>query len=71
MSKQDMIQTNGVVTDTLPGDFFKVDLEDGRQLTIKISGRLRKNKIRITTGDKVVVDQSPYDANNGMISRRL
>ena len=60
MAKEEAIQMNGVVKETLPNTIFRVELENGHMITAHISGKMRKNYIRILTGDKVIVDISPY-----------
>ena len=56
MAKEDAIQMEGTITDTLPNTTFKVELENGHTVIAHISGRMRKNYIRILTGDKVTVE---------------
>jgi translation initiation factor IF-1 len=58
---------NGVVKETLPNTVFRVELENGHMITAHISGKMRKNYIRILTGDKVLVEISPYDLSKGRI----
>ena len=71
MSKEDFIELQGIVTDTLKGSKFKVRLIDNDMvITCTLSGRMRTNKIRILQGDKVTVEISPYDLNNGRITYR-
>jgi len=70
MSKEDYIEMQGVVIDTLPNTMFRVELENGHVVTAHISGRMRKNYIRILTGDKVTVQLTPYDLTKGRISYR-
>lgn len=70
MSKQDMIEVEGVVVEALPNATFKVELENGRQIVATISGKLRMNYIRILPGDKVTIDMSPYDLTRGRITWR-
>ncbi len=70
MSKQDMIEVEGKVVEALPNATFKVELENGRQITATISGKLRMNYIRILPGDKVTIDMSPYDLTKGRITWR-
>ncbi|MBC8225864.1 MAG: translation initiation factor IF-1 [Gammaproteobacteria bacterium] len=67
MPKADAIQMNGVVKETLPNTIFRVELENGHMITAHISGKMRKNYIRILTGDKVLVDMTPYDLSKGRI----
>jgi translation initiation factor IF-1 len=61
------ITVDGVVTETLPNAQFRVQLENGHELLGHISGRMRKNYIRITQGDRVTVELSPYDLTRGRI----
>lgn len=70
MSKQDVIEVEGVVTDTFPNAMFEVELETGHKVLAHISGKLRMNYIRILTGDKVTVEISPYDLTRGRITWR-
>jgi translation initiation factor IF-1 len=65
MAKEEAIQMNGVVKETLPNTVFRVELENGHIITAHISGKMRKNYIRILTGDKVLVEISPYDLSKG------
>ena len=67
MAKEEAIQMTGVVKETLPNTVFRVELENGHIITAHISGKMRKNYIRILTGDKVLVDISPYDLSKGRI----
>ena len=68
MSKQDMIEIEGTVVESLPNATFQVELENGHRILAHISGKLRMNYIRILPGDKVTVELSPYDLNNGRIT---
>ena len=70
MAKQDVIEMQGVVTDTLPNTTFRVELENGHKITALISGRMRKHYIRILTGDQVTVEMTPYDLSKGRITYR-
>ena len=70
MAKEEAIQMNGVVKETLPNTVFRVELENGHMITAHISGKMRKNYIRILTGDKVLVEISPYDLTRGRITYR-
>ena len=67
MAKEEAIQMDGVVKETLPNTVFRVELENGHVITAHISGKMRKNYIRILTGDKVNVEISPYDLSKGRI----
>ncbi len=70
MPKEDHIEMQGVVIDTLPNTVFRVKLENGHIVTAHISGRMRKNYIRILTGDQVTVELTPYDLSRGRIIYR-
>ena len=70
MSKQDVIEVAGVVTDSYPNAMFEVTLENGHKILATISGKLRMNYIRVLTGDKVTVELSPYDLTRGRITWR-
>jgi translation initiation factor IF-1 len=68
--KEDQISMEGKVIDTLPNTTFKVELENGHVVTAHISGKMRKNYIRILTGDFVTVELTPYDLSKGRITYR-
>ena len=70
MSKEDVIEVEGVVKEALPNAQFKVELPNGHMILAHISGKLRMNFIRILPGDKVKVEMSPYDLTKGRISWR-
>ena len=70
MAKDDMIEVEGVVTESLPNTTFKVDIGNGHIILAHISGKLRMNFIRILPGDKVTVQMSPYDLTKGRITWR-
>ena len=67
MSKEDVIEVEGTVVESLPNTNFKVELENGHQILAHISGKLRMNYIKILPGDKVKVELSPYDLSKGRI----
>jgi translation initiation factor IF-1 len=67
MSKEESITMDGVVLETLPNTMFRVKLENGHVVIAHISGKMRKNYIRILTGDKVKVELTPYDFAKGRI----
>lgn len=67
MSKQDVIEIEGVVKEALPNAQFKVELPNGKVILAHISGKLRMNFIRILPGDKVTLEMSPYDLTRGRI----
>ena len=68
MAKEDVIEVEGTVGETLPNTNFKVELENGHQILAHISGKLRMNYIKILPGDKVKVELSPYDLTRGRIT---
>ncbi len=70
MSKSDVIEVEGTVTDTYPNATFEVELENGHKVLAHISGKLRMHYIRILPGDKVTVELSPYDLTRGRITWR-
>ena len=70
MSKSDVIEMKGTVTDALPNSIFKVKLENGHQIIAHVSGKIRMNFIFILPGDKVTVEMSPYDLTRGRITYR-
>ncbi|WP_159715584.1 translation initiation factor IF-1 [Blochmannia endosymbiont of Camponotus nipponensis] len=67
MTKEENFEMHGVVLDTLPNTMFRVKLENGHIIVAHISGKIRKNYIRILTGDKVTVELTPYDLSKGRI----
>jgi translation initiation factor IF-1 len=71
MAKEDQIEMEGKVIDTLPNTMFRVQLENGHIVTAHISGKMRKHYIRILTGDSVKVEMTPYDLSKGRISFRM
>ena len=70
MSKEDHIEMEGTVVETLPYTSFRVELDNGHVITAHISGKMRKNCIRILTGDRVKVELTPYDLTKGRIVYR-
>ncbi|MBM4228241.1 MAG: translation initiation factor IF-1 [Gammaproteobacteria bacterium] len=70
MAKEDHIEMQGRVVETLPNTMFRVQLENGHIVTAHISGKMRKNYIRILTGDNVLVELTPYDLSKGRITFR-
>lgn len=70
MAKDDVIEFEGMISETLPNTMFRVKLENGHEIIAHISGRMRKNYIRILTGDKVKVEMTPYDLTKGRITYR-
>ena len=67
MSKEDLIEVEGVVAEVLPNCVFKVELPNGHMVVAHISGKLRTNYIRIVKGDRVTLELSPYDLDRGRI----
>ena len=67
MAKEEHIEMEGTVAETLPNTMFRVELDNGHIVTAHISGKMRKNYIRILTGDKVTVQLTPYDLSKGRI----
>ena len=70
MSKEDVIEVEGVVTEALPNTLFRVKLKNGHEVLAHISGKLRMNYIKILLGDKVTVELSAYDLTKGRIKWR-
>jgi translation initiation factor IF-1 len=70
VAKEDHIEMEGTVVETLPNTLFRVELENGHVVTAHISGKMRKHYIRILTGDKVTVQLTPYDLSKGRITFR-
>jgi len=70
LSKEDVIELEGTVTEALPNAMFKVELQNGHEVLAHISGKLRMNFIRILPGDKVKLEMSPYDLTRGRITWR-
>ena len=67
MAKEEHIEMDGTVTDMLPNTMFRVELDNGHTVTAHISGRMRKNYIRISKGDRVKIELTPYDLSKGRI----
>ncbi|OIO55397.1 MAG: translation initiation factor IF-1 [Alphaproteobacteria bacterium CG_4_10_14_0_2_um_filter_63_37] len=70
MAKEDTIEMEGTVAETLPNAMFRVELENGHILLAHISGKMRKHYIRILPGDRVTVELTPYDLTRGRIIYR-
>ncbi len=68
---KEVIEAQGVITDALPNAMFRVRLDHGQEVLGIISGKIRRHKIRILMGDRVIVEFSPYDVTKGRIVRRL
>jgi len=71
VAKDDMIEIEGTVVEALPNAMFQVELENGHRILAHISGKIRKNFIKILPGDKVKVEMTPYDLTRGRITYRL
>ena len=70
MSKSDVIEVEGVVTESYPNAMFEVELPNGHKIMAHVSGKMRMNYIRIYPGDKVTIELSPYDLTRGRITWR-
>lgn len=71
MAKEELIETEGKVIETLPNAMFRVELENGHVVLAHVSGKMRMNFIRILPGDKVKLELSPYDLTRGRITFRV
>ena len=71
MSKQDVIEVEGTILESLPNAMFRVKLENGHVILAHISGKIRMNFIQILPGDRVTVELTPYDLNRGRITYRF
>ena len=67
MSKEEILEFKGKVTDLLPNAMFKVEFENGQEVLAHTAGRMRKNRIRVLAGDEVLVQVTPYDLTKGRI----
>ena len=70
MTKESIVEFRGTVTEVLPGNMFKVTLDNDHQLLAYTSGKMKQNKIRILTGDRVTVEVSAYDLSKGRVTFR-
>ncbi len=70
MSKQSAIEQDGVIIEALSNAMFRVEIENGHEITAHISGKMRMHYIKILTGDKVKLEMSPYDLTKGRITYR-
>ena len=70
MAKDDVIEVEGKVLEVIPGGNFYVQLENGHKIEAHVSGKMRLNNIRISPGDKVMIELSPYDLTRGRITYR-
>ena len=71
MPKEELMQFNGVVKEVLPNATFKVVLDNEHEILAHTSGRMRKNRIRVLSGDKVTVEMTPYDLTKGRLTYRF
>ena len=71
MSKQDVIEVEGTILESLPNDMFQVKLQNGHVILAHISGKIRMNFIKMLPGDRVTVELTPYDLNRGRITYRF
>lgn len=70
MAKEDLLEFEGLVSEILPNAMFRVKLDNGHEVLAHTSGKMRKNRIRVLTGDKVNVEMTPYDLSKGRITFR-
>lgn len=71
MSKKDVIEIRGEIVELLPAATFRVKLENDHEIIAHLSGKMRKNRIRLSLGDRVKVEMTPYDLSKGRISFRI
>ncbi len=71
MAKEELLEFNGTVVELLPNATFRVVLENEHEIIAHTSGKMRKNRIRVLTGDKVLVEMTPYDLSKGRITFRF
>ena len=71
MTKEELLEFPGTVTELLPNAMFRVKLENEHEITAHTAGKMRKNRIRVLTGDKVLVEMTPYDLTKGRITYRF
>ncbi|EEQ94923.1 translation initiation factor IF-1 [Brucella intermedia LMG 3301] len=71
MAKEEVLEFPGVVTELLPNAMFRVKLENEHEIIAHTAGRMRKNRIRVLAGDKVLVEMTPYDLTKGRITYRF
>ncbi len=71
MAKEDLIETEGKILETLPNAMFRVELQNGHKVLAHISGKIRMHYIKIIPGDKVKIELSPYDLTRGRITYRF
>lgn len=71
MTKKDVIEVTGKVTEVLPDSKFRVELDNGHLVLGYLSGRMSQNRIQVTVGDSVLIELTPYDLSRGRITRRF
>lgn len=71
MAKEEMLEFTGTIVELLPNAMFRVKLENDHEIVAHTAGKMRKNRIRVLTGDKVLVEMTPYDLTKGRISYRF
>lgn len=71
MAKEEMLEFNGTIVELLPNATFRVKLENDHEIIAHTAGKMRKNRIRVLTGDKVLVEMTPYDLTKGRITYRF
>ena len=71
MQKEELLEFAGTVIELLPNAAFRVELENGHQIIAHTAGKMRKNRIRVLAGDKVLVEMSPYDLTKGRVTYRF
>ena len=71
MAKEDLLEFAGTVVELLPNATFRIELENGHQIIGHTAGKMRKNRIRVLAGDKVLVEMSPYDLTKGRVTYRF
>ncbi len=71
MAKSDSLEVEGIVTKALPSAMFRVELANGHEVLAHVSGKMRKNFIRVLPGDRVLVELSPYDLSRGRLTFRF
>jgi translation initiation factor IF-1 len=71
MSKEDVVEVQGIVIENLPNSMFRVELENGQRILAYVAGKMRMHFIKILPGDKVTVELSPYDLTKGRITYRF
>ena len=71
MAKEEQLEFEGTVTELLPNAMFRVKLENDHQIIAHTAGKMRKNRIRVLAGDKVLVEMTPYDLSKGRITYRF